>query len=45
MYSGAYLPLLREDILHLLEQLDKIADGAESCCDFFWTNALKYLMI
>lgn len=35
MYSGAYLPLLREDILHLLEQLDKIADGAESCCDFF----------
>jgi len=35
MYSGAYLPLLREDMLHLLEQLDKIADGAESCCDFF----------
>jgi len=35
MYSGAYLPLLREDILHLLEHLDKIADGAESCCDFF----------
>jgi predicted phosphate transport protein (TIGR00153 family) len=35
MYSGAYLPLLREDILRLLEHLDKIADGAESCCDFF----------
>jgi len=35
MYSGAYLPLLREDILHLVEHLDKIADGAEACCDFF----------
>jgi len=35
MYSGAYLPLLREDILHLIEHLDKIADAAEACCDFF----------
>ena len=35
MYSGAFLPLLREDILHLVEHLDKIADGAEACCDFF----------
>jgi uncharacterized protein Yka (UPF0111/DUF47 family) len=23
------------DILHLVEHLDKIADGAEACCDFF----------
>ena len=35
MYSGAYLPLLREDILHLIEHLDKIADAAEACCDLF----------
>jgi predicted phosphate transport protein (TIGR00153 family) len=33
--SGAYLPSLRSDILHLVEHLDKIADGAEACCDFF----------
>ncbi|MBW2077941.1 MAG: DUF47 domain-containing protein, partial [Deltaproteobacteria bacterium] len=35
LYSGAYLPSLRSDILHLAEHLDKIADGAEACCDFF----------
>jgi len=35
LYSGAYLPSLREDILRLVEHLDKIADGAEACCDFF----------
>jgi len=35
LYSGAYLPLLREDILHLVQHVDKIADGAEACCDFF----------
>ena len=34
LYSGAYLPSLRSDILHLVEHLDKIADGAEACCDF-----------
>jgi len=35
LYSGAYLPSLRSDILHLVEHMDKIADGAEACCDFF----------
>jgi len=35
LYSGAYFPSLRSDILHLVEHLDKIADGAEACCDFF----------
>jgi len=35
LYSGAYLPSLRSDILHLVEHLDKIADGSEACCDFF----------
>jgi predicted phosphate transport protein (TIGR00153 family) len=34
-YSGAYLPLIREDIYRLVESIDKIADAAESCCDFF----------
>jgi predicted phosphate transport protein (TIGR00153 family) len=35
LYSGAYLPSLRSDILRLVEHMDKIADGAEACCDFF----------
>lgn len=35
LYSGAYLPMLRENILRLVENLDEIADGAEACCDFF----------
>ncbi len=35
LYSGAYLPLLREDILNLVQQLDNLANGSESCCDFF----------
>jgi predicted phosphate transport protein (TIGR00153 family) len=35
LYSGAYPPSLRSDILHLAEHLYKIADGDEACCDFF----------
>jgi uncharacterized protein len=35
LYSGAYLPLLREDIYRLVEQLDKVANAMEACCDFF----------
>ncbi len=35
LYSGAYLPLLREDIYKLVEGIDKVANAAESCCDFF----------
>ena len=34
LYSGAYLPLLREDIYKLVESIDKVANAAEACCDF-----------
>ena len=35
LYSGAYLPLLREDIYKLIESIDKVANAAEYCSDFF----------
>jgi len=35
LYSGAYLPLLREDIYKLVESIDKVANAGEACCDFF----------
>jgi predicted phosphate transport protein (TIGR00153 family) len=35
LYSGAYLPLLREDIYKLIESIDKVANACEACCDFF----------
>ena len=35
LYSGAYLPLLREDIYRLVENMDKVANAMEACCDFF----------
>ncbi len=35
LYSGAYLPLLREDIYKLIESIDKVANAGEDCCDFF----------
>lgn len=35
LYSGAYLPLLREDIYRLVECMDKVANAMEACCDFF----------
>jgi len=34
LYSGAFLPILRKDIFQLVEALDSVADGAESCRDF-----------
>lgn len=34
LYSGAYLPHLREDIYKLVESIDKVANAAEACCDF-----------
>ena len=35
LYSGAYLPVLREDIYKLVESIDKVANAGEACCDFF----------
>jgi predicted phosphate transport protein (TIGR00153 family) len=33
-YKGAFLPALREGLIGLALAVDKIADRAESCCDF-----------
>ncbi|MGD9319533.1 MAG: DUF47 family protein [Desulfobacteraceae bacterium] len=35
LYSGAYLPLLREDIYKLVESIDKVANAGEACSNFF----------
>lgn len=35
LYSGAYLPLVREDIYTLIENVDKVCNQSEECCDFF----------
>ena len=35
LYSGAYLPLLREDVYKLVESIDRVGNAAESCADFF----------
>jgi len=35
LYSGAYLPMIREDIYNVVERIDKVCDAAEACCDFF----------
>ena len=41
LYSGAYLPLLREDIYKLVERIDKVANAGEACCDFFLNQRPK----
>lgn len=35
LYSGAYMPVLREDIYRLVESIDSVANAAEKCCDAF----------
>lgn len=35
LYSGAYLPVLREDIYKLVESFDKVGNAAEACSIFF----------
>ena len=35
LYSGAYMPLLREDVYKLVESIDKVGNAAEACSDFF----------
>lgn len=42
LYSGAYLPRLREDIHNLVESIDKIDDAAEASCNSFWISALRF---
>jgi len=43
LYSGAYLPLLREDIYKLIESIDKVANAGEACCDFFLNQRPKII--
>ncbi|MCF8107045.1 MAG: DUF47 family protein [Desulfohalobiaceae bacterium] len=35
LFSGAYLPLVREDIYTLIDNVDKVCNQSEECCDFF----------
>jgi predicted phosphate transport protein (TIGR00153 family) len=35
LYTGAYLPGMREDIYNIVESIDKVANAAEACCGFF----------
>jgi predicted phosphate transport protein (TIGR00153 family) len=35
LFSGAYMPMIREDIYRLVESIDTVANAAEKCCDFF----------
>jgi len=41
LYSGAYLPRLREDIYRLVESVDEVANAGEACCDFFLNQRPK----
>ena len=35
LYTGAYLPGMREDIHNIVESIDRVANAAEACCKFF----------
>ena len=35
LYSGAYLPLIRGDIYHLMSEVDDVSNKAEACFDCF----------
>ncbi len=35
LYSGAYMPVLREDVYRLVESMDTVANAGEKCCDVF----------
>ncbi len=41
LYEGAFFPAIREDIINYVAKQDKIADSAESCCDFIITQKPK----
>jgi len=34
LYSGAYLPHLREDVYKLVRSIDSVANAGEACCNF-----------
>jgi len=35
LYGGVHLPLVREDISHVVHKMDGVANAAEKCCDVF----------
>ena len=41
LYSGAYMPLIREDIYKLVESVDKVANAGEACSNFFLNQRPK----
>ena len=41
LYSGAYLPHLREDVYKLVQSIDSVANAGEGCCNFFLNQRPK----
>jgi len=41
LYSGAYLPHLREDVYKLVRSIDSVANAGEACCNFFLNQRPK----
>ncbi|MBW2094400.1 MAG: DUF47 family protein, partial [Deltaproteobacteria bacterium] len=41
LYSGAYLPHLREDVYRLVRSIDSVANAGEACCNFFLNQRPK----
>jgi len=39
MHTGGYMPMVRKDLISFLAKQDKIADRAESTCDFLITQS------
>jgi predicted phosphate transport protein (TIGR00153 family) len=42
LFSGAYMPLIREDIFRLVQSMDTVANAAEKCCDFFLNQRPRF---
>jgi predicted phosphate transport protein (TIGR00153 family) len=41
LYSGAYMPTIREDIYKMVESIDKVANAGEACSNFFLNQRPK----
>ena len=41
LYSGAYLPHLREDVYRLVRSIDSVANAGEACCNFLLNQRPK----
>jgi predicted phosphate transport protein (TIGR00153 family) len=38
LQQGAFMPLIRKDIFQVISAVDKVANAAESTCDFSWAQ-------